>query len=243
MEFKSIQALVTGGGTGIGRGLAEALAAQGTRVIITGRRTPVLDEVCRGNPGMRAYPLDLTDDAALRRAVDEIPEKFGPFDCLVNNAGVQRMFDLREPLPVGFCDLELDTNLRALLACTAAFLPHLLRQPRASIVNISSGLAFVPYARIPVYSATKAAVRSFTQSLRHQLRETSVRVIEIAPPAVSTELHDYMGPKGREVGIPLADFVVEAMAGLNAGLEDILVGGAKFMAEHPREAFARINAT
>jgi uncharacterized oxidoreductase len=241
MPFETKQALITGGGSGIGRGLAEALARQGTRVIITGRRAAALDAVCRAHPGIKAYPLDVTDRTAVARAAHDVPETFGPVDCLINNAGVQRTFDLRQPTPLDFCDLELDTNLRALFACTAAFLPHLLQQPRASIINITSGLAYVPLARMPVYCATKAAVRSFTLSLRHQLRATAVRVIELAPPAVSTELHDYMGPKGREIGIPLDAFVTEAMAGLNAGQEEICVGDAKRMRDNPQEAFARLN--
>lgn len=241
MKFLSNLALITGGGTGIGRGLAEALARQGTRVIITSRRASVLAEVCATNPGISAYQLDLTDRAALAKAAKELPEKFGPIDCLINNAGVQRIQVLREPQPLDFGDLEIDTNLSALLATTAALLPHLMAQPRSSIVNITSGLAYVPLARMPVYCATKAAVHSFTQSLRHQLRGTPVRVIELAPPAVRTELHDYMGPKGREIGIPLEDFVAEAMAGLNAGEEEISVGGAKQMRADPAGAFLRLN--
>ncbi|HEU5080834.1 MAG TPA: SDR family NAD(P)-dependent oxidoreductase [Opitutaceae bacterium] len=241
MNFTTRQVLITGGGSGIGRALAEAFAKQGARVIITGRRAAALDEVCRATPGIQAYPLDVTDRAALARAANEIPATFGPVDCLINNAGVQRVLDLRQPTPLDFCDLELDTNLRALLSCTAAFLPHLLQQPRAAIINISSGLAFAPLAQTPVYCATKAAVHSFTLSLRHQLRGTAVRVIEIAPPAVSTELHDYMGPQGREIGIPVDAFVAEAMAGLNTGEDEICVGQAKDLRDNPQEAFARMN--
>jgi uncharacterized oxidoreductase len=241
MNFTTRQVLITGGGSGIGRALAEVFARQGSRVIITGRRTAALAEVCRATPGIQAYPLDVTDRAALARAVHEVPATFGPIDCLINNAGLQRVFDLRQPTSLDFCDVELDTNLRALLGCTAAFLPHLLQQPRAAIINITSGLAFAPLAQTPVYCATKAAVHSFTLSLRHQLRGTSVRVIEIAPPAVSTELHDYMGPQGREIGIPVDAFVAEAMAGLNAGEDEICVGQAKRMRDDPQESFARMN--
>ena len=243
MSFAHKQALITGGGTGIGRGLAEAFVRQGIRVIITGRRAAVLEEVCKANPGMQHYALDLTDRAALQHAAEALPQKFGPIDCLVNNAGVQRMHEMRSKVALDFCDLEIDSNLRALLACTAAFLPHLQQQQSASIVNVTSGLAFVPLARMPVYCATKAAVHSFTLSLRHQLRDSKVRVIELAPPAVSTELHDYMGPKGRDIGIPLADFVRDAMAGLNAGGTEIWVGDAKQMHDMPvDQLFARMNA-
>jgi Short-chain dehydrogenase involved in D-alanine esterification of lipoteichoic acid and wall teichoic acid (D-alanine transfer protein) len=241
--FSGRRVLVTGGGSGIGRALAEAFAQRGADVLITGRRVDTLEAVCRATPGIRAYALDVTDRAALARAAEELPAKYGPIDTLVNNAGVQRMFDLRQPVPPDFCDLEIDTNLRALISGTAAFLPHLLRQPRAAIINISSGLAFVPLTSAPVYSATKAAVHSFTLSLRHQLRDTSVRVIEIAPPAVSTELHDYMGPRGREIGIPVSEFVAEAMEGLEADREEICVGQAKQMRADPQAAFDRINNT
>jgi len=242
MTFPSQRCLITGGGSGIGLGLAVALARQGTRVIIAGRRREALAAVCGANPGIQAYPLDLTDRAALARAAEEVPARFGPVDCLINNAGVQRQHDLTRPVPLDFCDLELDTNLRALMSGTAAFLPHLLAQPSARIVNVTSGLAYVPYAVMPVYCATKAALRSFTLSLRHQLRKTAVRVIELSPPAVSTELHDYMGPQGRAVGMPLEEFVREAMAGLNAGAEEIHVAQAKHLFTHPVESFARLNA-
>lgn len=242
-SFTPRQVLITGGGSGIGRALAESFAQRGARVIITGRRAAALQEVSRATPGIQPWPLDVTDRAAVARAAEELPEKFGPIDCLINNAGVQRMFDLRQGVAPDFCDLEIDTNLRALIGCTAAFLPHLLQQPGASIINISSGLAFVPLASTPVYCATKAAVHSFTLSLRHQLGETPVRVIEIAPPAVSTELHDYMGPSGREIGIPVSEFLTEAMAGLDAGLEEICVGFAKQMRDHPHETFPQLNST
>jgi uncharacterized oxidoreductase len=241
MTFPSKCCFITGGGTGIGRGLAEALARQGTRVVIAGRRPEALQEVCEANPGIEAYTLDITDRSALMRAAKELPDKFGTVDCLINNAGVQRTHDLTKPTPLDFCDLEIDTNLRALMSCTAAFLPHLLSQPSARIVNVTSGLAYVPYAVMPVYCATKAALRSFTLSLRHQLRATSVRVVELSPPAVSTELHDYMGPKGRDIGIPLEEFVREAMEGLNSGSEEIHVANAKNLFTNPVESFARLN--
>jgi len=241
MTFPSKRCFITGGGSGIGRGLAVALARQGTQVIIAGRRVEALQEVCQAHPGIEVYPLDITDRSALERAASEVADTFGPVDCLINNAGVQRMHDLKKPTPLDFCDLEIDTNLRALMSCTAAFLPHLLAQPSARIVNVTSGLAYVPYAVMPVYCATKAALRSFTLSLRHQLRTTSVRVIELSPPAVSTELHDYMGPKGREVGISLEAFVREAIEGLNSGSEEIHVAGAKNLFANPVESFARLN--
>ena len=150
MTFPSKCCFITGGGSGIGRGLAVALASQGTRVIIAGRRVAALREVCKTNPGVEAYPLDITDRSALVRAAKEVPGKFGAVDCLINNAGVQRKHDLTKPTPLDFCDLEIDTNLRSLMSCTAAFLPHLLAQPSARIVNITSGLAYVPYTTMPV---------------------------------------------------------------------------------------------
>lgn len=241
MTFPSKRCFITGGGSGIGRGLAEALARQGTRVIIAGRRVEALRAVCDANPGVEAYCLDITDRVALERASKEVPDRFGTVDCLINNAGVQRQHDLKKSTPLDFCDLEIDTNLRSLMSCTAAFLPHLLSQPSARIVNVTSGLAYVPYAVMPVYCATKAALRSFTLSLRHQLKTTPVQVIELSPPAVSTELHDYMGPKGREVGIPLEEFVREAMDGLNSGSDEIHVGNAKKLFTNPAESFARLN--
>lgn len=241
MTFPSKCCFITGGGSGIGRGLAVALSRQGTRVVIAGRRVEALREVCEANPGVEAYALDITDRMALERAANEVPRRFGAVDCLINNAGVQRTHDLTKPTPLDFCDLEIDTNLRLLMSCTAAFLPHLLSQSSARIVNVTSGLAYVPYAVMPVYCATKAALRSFTLSLRHQLKATSVRVIELSPPAVSTELHDYMGPKGREIGIPLEEFVREAMDALNSGAEEIHVANAKNLFADPIESFVRLN--
>jgi uncharacterized oxidoreductase len=201
--------LITGGGSGIGRGLAEALHALGNQVIIAGRRKHVLDEVLAGNPGMQSLIVDMQHPTAIRAFAAQAIEQFPSLNVLINNAGIMR----REHLPAQQPDLAdaeaiVTTNLLGPLRLTAALLPHLRKQPRATIVNVSSGLAFLPLALTPTYCATKAALHSYTQSLRYQLRNTSVEVLELIPPYVQTDLMD--GANDQRA-MPLGQFIAEVM--------------------------------
>ncbi len=205
--------LITGGGSGIGRGLAEALQKQGNRVIIAERRQNLLDEVLAANPGMESMALDVEDPAAVRTFAAQATERFPALNVLVNNAGIMRAERLRETAD-DLADAEaiVRTNLLGPIRLTAALLPHLLKQSSAAIMNVSSGLAFVPLVLTPTYCATKAAIHSYTQSLRWQLRTTGIEVVEIIPPYVQTEL---MNGEEDPRAMPLSEYIAETMALLN----------------------------
>ncbi|MFO1447843.1 MAG: SDR family oxidoreductase [Opitutaceae bacterium] len=203
--------LITGGGSGIGRALAEAFLARDNRVIIAGRRPAVLDEAVRANPGMTGLPLNIEDPAAIRSFAAQLISQFPSLNVIVHNAGIMRRENLHHA-PTALIDAEsqVATNLLGPIRLTAALLPHLLQQPDAAILTVTSGLAFVPLAQFPTYCATKAALHSYTESLRIQLHETKVEVIELAPPYVQTELtgtHQASDPHA----MPLKEYISESM--------------------------------
>lgn len=201
--------LITGGGTGIGRGLAEAFHALGNRVVIAGRRQAALEATAAANPGMAFIVADVGGPAGVRALAAEALERFPALDVLVNNAGIMRAENLLEP-QAGLADAEaiVATNLLGPLRLTAALVPHLRRRERAAILNVSSGLAFVPMALTPTYSATKAGLHAWTETLRWQLRDTAIEVLELIPPYVATHL---MGGADDPRAMPLADFIAETM--------------------------------
>ena len=186
--------LITGGGTGIGRALAEQLHKLGNQIVIAGRRKKALDETTAANPGMKSITLDIEDPAAIRSFAAQAVASFPALNVLVNNAGIMRPENLLA-LPSDLADAEaiITTNLLGPIRLTAALLPHLQKQPHAAIVNVSSGLAFLPLALTPTYCATKAAIHSYTESLRYQLRGTQIEVLELIPPYVATNLMDGAG--------------------------------------------------
>ena len=208
--------LITGGGSGIGRGLAEAFHRQGNQVIISGRRAEALAEVTAANPGMAALTVDMTDPASINALAAQAIAAYPALNAVINNAGIMADENiLAAPDYLDTAEATIATNLLGPIRLTAALLPHLLAQSRASVLTVSSGLAFVPMAATPTYSATKAAIHSYSQALRHQLRTTSVEVIEIAPPYVQTSLqgaHQASDPNA----MPLAAFIEETMALLAA---------------------------
>src|SRR5208337_3256915 len=201
--------LITGGGSGIGRGLAESLHALGNHVIIAGRRQHALDETTAANPGMKSLPLNIENPEAIREFAAKAVAEFPSLNVLINNAGIMRAEKLLAQHP-DLADAEsiITTNLLGPIRLTAALLPHLEKQPHATIVNVSSGLAFLPLALTPTYCATKAAIHSYTLSLRAQLRSTGIEVLELIPPYVATHLMDGAdNPRA----MPLAKFIAEVM--------------------------------
>lgn len=215
MDMSGNCILVTGGATGIGRRLAEIFHAQGNTVIVASRRRAALDAVVAANPGMIAMELDVADPAAIMAFAEKIVAEHPALNVVLNNAGIMPSEDfLDAPNWLATAEATVATNLLGPIRLTAALLPHLLGRPKAAILNVTSGLAFVPKLANPTYSATKAALHSWTMSLRRQLAETSVEAIEIAPPYVQTEL---TGPAQAvdPRAMPLEDFVQE-VAGLLA---------------------------
>ena len=203
--------LITGGGTGIGRGLAEAFHQAGNQIILAGRRQSVLEEATAANPGMRFLTLDVEDLTDIQRFAAEVKQQFPTLNVLINNAGIMQAEDLRTGLDqLAIAEQTVAINLLGTLRVTAALLPHLLAQPHATLMTVSSGLAFLPIFPNPSYCATKAAIHSWTQSLRYQLRDTQVEVLEIVPPYVQTEL---TGPfqAADPNAMPLADYIAETM--------------------------------
>ena len=201
--------LITGGGSGIGRGLAESLHALGNQVIISGRRLSALAETTAANPGIKSLQLDIEHRAPIRAFAAQVIAEFPSLNVLINNAGIMRRENLLEQQP-DLADAEaiVATNLLGPIRLTAALLPHLQKQPHATIMNVSSGLAFLPMARTPAYCATKAALHSYTLSLRAQLRNTGIEVLELIPPYVATNLMD---GAGNPRAMPLDKFIAEAM--------------------------------
>lgn len=217
--------LVTGGSSGIGAGLATRLHARGARVIVAGRDLARLEAVAAGRPGMSVLVMDVADPDSVRRGMAEVTASVPHLTTLVNSAGVQHVLDFSTPKPPGPADVapEIATNLAGLIDVTSAALPLLRAAPRSRVVHVGSGLGFVPYARAPVYSATKAAVHSFTISLRHQLAGTTVQVVELIPPVVDTPLHQHM-PSTPPMAMPLDRFLDRAMRGLDSGRDEVAIG-------------------
>jgi uncharacterized oxidoreductase len=204
--------LITGGGSGIGRGLAEAFHRLGNQVIISGRGQKALDETTAANPGIKSVTLDVSDPKSIQSFAGQVTKDYPSLNVLINNAGMMRPENLLEASKdLSAAEKTVTTNLLGPIRLTAALLPSLRKQPRATIMTVSSGLAFVPLAMTPTYCATKAAIHSYTQSLRYQLKETKVEVIELIPPYVQTTLMgDQQANDPR--AMPLDDFINEVMS-------------------------------
>jgi len=209
MQMSGNTILITGGGSGIGKALAEAFQSAGNQVVIAGRRKQLLDETTAANPGMQSAVLDIENEGAIPTFAAQLTKDYPDLNAVIHNAGIARPEDLTKG-GLADADATLTTNLLGPIRLTAALLPHLLAQPRATIMTVSSGLAFVPLATTPTYCATKAAIHSYTQSLRYQLRDTSVQVLELIPPYVQTEL---MGARQANDphAMPLKEFIAETM--------------------------------
>ncbi|WP_010162232.1 SDR family oxidoreductase [Sphingomonas sp. PAMC 26617] len=207
--------LITGGGSGIGRALAEQFHARGNRVIVAGRRAEPLAALARDLPGIATALLDVADAADIARFAAQVVADHPALNAVIHNAGIMRpenmAADRYDPTDA---EAMIATNLLGPIRLTAALLPHLRKQANAAILTVSSGLAFVPLVVTPTYSATKAAIHSWSQSLRSQVAGLGIDVIEIAPPAVATDLMP--GQATNPNSMPLDAYIAETMALLEA---------------------------
>lgn len=210
MKIHGNTMLITGGGSGIGRALAEAFHNLDNQVVIAGRRQQILEETTQAFPGMKSAVLDIENAESIRSFGSRLIEEFPNLNAVIHNAGIMRPEELKSG-QIADAESTITTNLLGPIRLTAALLPSLMAQRSATIMTVSSGLAFLPLALTATYCATKAAIHSYTQSLRHQLRDTSVQVIELIPPYVQTELmgsHQANDPRA----MPLAEFISETMS-------------------------------
>lgn len=222
MNLASNTILITGGGSGIGLALATRLQQAGSEVIICGRRADKLREVQEQHPGLHTYVCDVAQAAERVALVEWVQQHFPRLNVLINNAGIQNRFQL----PVDEADWEsrrqeIVINFEAPVHLSALLVPHLRQQPQATIINVTSGLSFAPMAMAPIYSATKAALHSFTLSLRHQLAPIGIQVLEIVPPAVNTDLG---GVGLHTFGVPVDAFADSVLARLAAGEQEVGYG-------------------
>ena len=214
MNIKGNTVLITGGATGIGFALADAFLKAGNTVIICGRRQGKLDAARNKLRGVHTFTCDVTKKADRQALFRWTEEKFPGLNILINNAGVQGMADLKKGLQGLPQEVnEVGTNLVAPIHLAAQYTPSFLKKDAAAIINVTSGLGFVPIAAMPIYCATKAALHSFTVSQRHQLKNTPIKVFEIIPPMVATELGgtDFSTARGMQPAV-LAEETLKAIA-------------------------------
>ena len=230
MKLTDNTIFITGGTSGIGRALAEALHDLGNQVIISGRRQALLDEVVGGKPGMHALRLDIADPVDIARAARQLTGDFPALNVVINNAGIMQFDDAAGAVNEDMLLSTVTTNLLGPIRLAGALMEHLKQQPTATLVNVSSVLGFVPMAMTAVYCATKAAIHSYTMSLRWSLRNSSVSVLEIAPPWVQTDL---LNSKEEPRAMPLAEFIAETIAVLGSDVQEVLVERAKPMRANP----------
>jgi uncharacterized oxidoreductase len=230
MKLSGNTVFITGGTSGIGRSLAEALHKRGNHVIISGRRKGHLAEVTKANPGMQSLELNVEDPASIAAVAKKLIADYPKLNVLINNAGIMQMDNAAGAIDEAVLVSTVTTNLLGPIRMTSALIEHLKKQPAATVINVSSGLAFVPLAITAVYSATKAAIHSYTQSMRYKLKGSSVRVLELIPPWVQTDL---LNSKDEPRAMPLAAFIEEAVTVLGTDAEELLVERVKMLRNNP----------
>ncbi len=223
MQLTGNTMLITGGNSGIGQGLASAFHALGNTVIIAGRNQTSLDATVAAHPGMAAVQLDVSDQAEIRRVAQQLIRDFPSLNAVIHNAGMMAEEDLKKG-ETDIAEAHIATNLLGPIRLNSALLPHLLEQPKAAVLTVTSGLAYVPLSLNPAYSATKAAIHSYTQAMRYQLADTNVEVIELVPPYVRTSLQGERQANDPNA-MPLDEYVAETMdiLGREPDVKEVLV--------------------
>lgn len=224
MKLTGNTVLITGGGSGIGRGLAEALHERKNQVIIASRRKDRLTEVAKANPGMAWAELDIEDPESISNVTKKLTAEYPKLNVLINNAGIMNIDDVSTAVDERLLVSTLTTNLMGPIRMTGAMIEHLKHQTHAAVINTTSVLGFVPMAIAAIYSSTKAAMHSYTLSLRYKLKDTPVKVLEIAPPWVQTDL---LGSNNEPRAMPLVEFIEETMRVLGTDADEVLVERAK----------------
>src|SRR3984893_12154042 len=222
--------LITGGGTGIGRGLAEALHKRGNQIIIAGRKQSHLDATTKANSGIASVSMDVQDPESIASAAQTVIARYPRLNVLINNAGIMQIDDAASVVNDTVLVSTVNTNLLGNIRVTSAFIEHLKKQPSATIIYNTSVLGYVPLAVTAVYSATKAALHSFVLSQRYALRSTGISVLEIAPPWVRTDL---LGSSNESRAMPLAEFIDETIDVLGTNANEILVERVKPLHNNP----------
>jgi uncharacterized oxidoreductase len=227
VNVTSSTVFIPGATSGIGLGLALRLQAAGSTVIVGGRRTDLLRQIAAEHPGIDTVEIDTTDPASIAAAQADLAQRHPALDALVTMAGIMEPEDLRDPAFLDVAERTVAVNLLGPIRLVNAFLPGLLAQPTATVMTVTSGLAYVPLAATPTYNATKAAIHSFSESLRVQLTKSNVQVIELVPPATRTTL---MGQQDSDVAMPLEELLTEVMDLLRTqpDAEQILVERVKW---------------
>ncbi|AKD57144.1 SDR family oxidoreductase [Spirosoma radiotolerans] len=232
MDIKNSTILITGGTSGIGLELAKQLLTQGaSTLIITGRDADRLSKIQTELPQIYTIQSDVSKPEDIRNLYTFVTKQFPTLNMIINNAGIMRNLDVRDAsLSLETITAEIDINLSGIIRMVHQFLPHLLTKPSAAIVNVSSGLAFIPFPVSPIYSAAKAGVHAYTQVLRLQLKETNVEVIELAPPATDTPLGDpFKGLVDSGMNMITDKLVKLAIKGIMNGTSEIKPGLAKVL--------------
>lgn len=225
---------ITGGTSGLGLGLALRFHDLGNKVIISGRRKELLDRIAAEHEGIDTVVLDVEDPKSIQSAFDQVTTTHPDVNVVLTMAGIMIPENLLDPDHLSAAESTVATNLLGTIRVLTAFTPYLLNRPDPVILTVTSGLAFVPLVITPTYNATKAAVHSYTQSLRIQLADTGVQVIELIPPAVRTTL---LNQENDERAMPLDEYLAETMSllELQPDADEILVDRVRFLYDAERE--------